>query len=113
MNIHTLEKPWGNEEIFTENELSTVKLIRVHLGGKLSLQKHQNREEFWKIMEGNPLVTIGDQKIEAKKDDTFFIKKEEAHRIEAPTNEVVFLEISFGSFDEEDIVRIEDAYGRA
>jgi len=112
MNIHRMEKPWGSDERFTFNEPSTVKMIRINAGGKLSLQTHENREEFWKIIRGTPIVTIGKNKIKAVVDDSFFIKKGEEHRIEAENEEVVLLEISFGDFEEEDIVRLEDAYGR-
>lgn len=113
MNIHNMDKPWGHDERFTFNELSTVKIITVNPGGKLSLQTHKNREEFWRILKGNPLITIGENKNVAATGDSFLIKKGEAHRIEAQEEKVVLLEISFGSFDEEDIVRMEDAYGRA
>jgi mannose-6-phosphate isomerase len=113
MNIHKMEKPWGHDERFTFNEFSTVKIITVEIGGKLSLQTHENREEFWRILQGHPVITIGDNRIEAVPDDSFMIKAGEKHRIEAPTDKVMLLEISFGAFDEEDIIRLEDAYGRA
>ncbi len=112
MEIKTLDKPWGSEEIYTQNEPSTVKILKVDPRGILSLQTHKNREEFWKILKGYGFVTLGDKKIEAHAGDSFFIKKGEAHRIEAQEIEIEFLEISYGAFDEEDIVRLEDAYGR-
>lgn len=116
MNIHRPEKtdkPWGNYEQFTLNEASTVKIITINIGEKLSLQTHKNREEFWKIISGHPLITLNSKKTEANPGDTFTVEKGDQHRIEAPTDGVSFLEISFGNFDEEDIVRLDDAYGRA
>lgn len=112
MNITFLDKPWGKEEWLTLNQQSTVKIITVNAGGKLSLQTHRNREEFWRILSGHPLITVGETTAEAKPGDSFSIAVGEKHRIEAPTDDVKFLEIAIGAFDEEDIVRLDDAYGR-
>ena len=112
-NLEKTEKPWGRHERFTLNEPSTVKIITINPGGKLSLQTHKNREEFWKILSGHPVITINEEKIVANPGDTFTINKGDKHRIEASDDEVSFLEICFGDFDEEDIVRLDDAYGRA
>jgi len=108
-----MDKPWGHDERFTFNEPSTVKIIKVIPGGKLSLQTHENREEFWRILSGNPLITVGENKVKAVPGDSFFITKGVMHRVEAEEDEVALLEISFGAFDEEDIHRVEDVYGRA
>jgi len=77
------------------------------------LQYHNDRTEFWYIISGHPVVTIGEQKINAKPGDEFTIGKKELHQIEATDDAVQFLEIAYGNFDEEDIVRIKDKYGRA
>lgn len=105
------ERPWGNFEQFTKNKESTVKIIRVKAGEALSLQYHEKRSEFWHILEGEGLVTVGDAKFPASKDSEFFIPKGSNHRVEANTD-MVFLEIAFGEFDETDIIRIEDKYSR-
>ncbi len=112
MNTTRVEKPWGFFEQFTLNELSTVKLLQVKKGEETSLQYHKNRTEFWKVMEGNPELTIGSEKILAHPQDEYVIQKEAEHRIAAPTDDVLILEISTGHFDEEDIVRLEDKYKR-
>jgi len=112
MKITTTKKPWGSFVSYTENEKSTVKLLYINKGEAFSLQHHNHREEFWKIIEGNPEITIGDKKIDAHKDDEFIIPVKTNHRIYAPDDNVTVLEISLGQFDEEDIVRIEDKYGR-
>lgn len=106
------KKPWGNFEQFTHNQKSTVKILTVLPKRKLSLQYHLKREEFWKVLEGNCTVIIGDKKYTAKKGDYFQIKKKQKHRIIGGTKTAQLLEISFGNFDEADIVRIEDIYGR-
>ena len=112
MQSETVKKPWGSFTRFTNNEPSTVKILRVTKGEEFSLQYHQNREEFWKVLEGSPDVVVGEETHHAKKDDEFFIPKMSKHRISAPTDDVVVLEIALGVFDEDDIVRLEDKYGR-
>ena len=112
MNIIDDMRPWGSFRQFTSNEISTVKILRVKAGQKLSLQYHKNREEFWSVLSGNPSITLGEETKIAKPQDEFFIAKESIHRIAAPTNDVEILEIAFGEFDENDIVRLEDSYGR-
>ena len=112
MKTFAIEKPWGRFEQFTHNEVSTVKIISINENSSLSLQYHNNRSEFWKIISGFPVVTIGENKISAKPGDEFNISKLEKHQIEAKDSAVQFLEIAYGDFDENDIVRLEDKYGR-
>ena len=106
-------RPWGNFEQFTLNELSTVKIITVRPGKRLSLQKHKNREEFWKFLDNPARVTVGDKTFRVKKGSEVFIRKGQLHRVEGLSKAARFLEISFGKFYEKDIVRVEDDYGRA
>jgi mannose-6-phosphate isomerase-like protein (cupin superfamily) len=111
----TVEKPWGFFREFTHNQSSTVKSIVVKPGEALSLQKHANREEFWRVVSGKPTITVGDSVQTAAPGDEFFISKETPHRIAVDSNERLpaeIMEISFGTFDENDIIRLEDKYGR-
>jgi mannose-1-phosphate guanylyltransferase/mannose-1-phosphate guanylyltransferase/mannose-6-phosphate isomerase len=112
MDIKNDMRPWGSFRQFTENELTTIKIISVNAGNKLSLQYHNNRSEFWVVLEGNPILTIGEERRQAQPKQEFFIPQKTKHRIEAIENNVEILEIAFGNFDESDIVRIEDSYGR-
>ena len=112
MNIKNDKRPWGSFRQFTENEASTIKTISVDAGQRLSLQYHEKRSEFWCVLSGNPQVTIGDRVEQAKPGDEFTIPIQTIHRIEALDNKVEILEIAFGEFDENDIVRLDDAYGR-
>ncbi|MDO8659480.1 MAG: phosphomannose isomerase type II C-terminal cupin domain [Candidatus Parcubacteria bacterium] len=107
------ERPWGNFRQFTHGENTTVKIISIKPNSSLSLQYHNKRDEFWHILSGHPVITIGEEKVDAKMGDEFFVKKLEKHRIETKDDAVQLLEICYGYFDEEDIVRIEDNYGRA
>lgn len=124
LNKVLVTRPWGNFVQYTQNASSTVKVITVEKGQELSLQYHHHRSEFWRILEGHPRVTIGKEGenasesgaevevVDAKPGDEFIVSIENPHRIGAPTDRVVFLEIAFGQFDEDDIVRTEDKYGR-
>ena len=108
----TTTRPWGSFTRFTNNEPSTVKLLYIKKGEEFSLQYHTHREEFWKIIEGHPQVIVGDQKFLPQPGEEFTIIPKTNHRISAPTDDVLVLEISTGQFDENDIVRIEDKYNR-
>lgn len=112
MNKVTEKRPWGDFVQFTHNEPTTVKIITVEPQQALSLQYHDHRSEFWKVLEGDPEITIGDNIIEAVAGDEFLVQTGEKHRIRSRQNRVKILEIAFGNFDEKDIVRLEDVYGR-
>ena len=112
MKTLVIEKPWGKEDQFTLNEISTVKILSVNKSGSLSLQYHNNRSEFWHIIFGHPIVTVGDKVAIANPGDEFIIEKSEPHQLEASNDDIQVLEIAFGLFDEEDIIRIKDKYGR-
>ena len=107
------ERPWGAFERFTLNEPSTVKIIAVNPGEAFSLQSHKHRDEFWHIISGSGTVTLGERSQQVKMGDNFWSPKGTEHRMEAEGSGVEFLEISFGEFDEGDIIRVEDRYGRA
>ncbi len=116
------KRPWGKFEQFSKNQPTTVKIITVNAGEELSLQTHERRAEFWRVLSGQGEVTIGEHKMPAKKGDEFFASLGVPHRIAAgslssagrvPMGPLEVLEISFGDFDEADIVRLEDNYKRA
>lgn len=107
------ERPWGMFERFTLNEPSTVKIITVNPGQAFSLQTHAHREEFWHIVSGTAQVTVGETLHHAQPGDNFFIPKETKHRLEAGSNPCMFLEVAYGTFDESDITRLADNYGRS
>jgi mannose-1-phosphate guanylyltransferase/mannose-1-phosphate guanylyltransferase/mannose-6-phosphate isomerase len=112
-NYHKEERPWGNFERFTLNEASTVKIITVSPGEAFSLQSHRHRSEFWHIISGAGTITLDEKKTVVHAGDNFFSPEGHEHRMEAGTEGIQFLEIAFGEFDEGDIIRVEDRYGRA
>jgi len=106
------ERPWGNFEQFTHNEISTVKIITLKPNSKVSYQYHNQRDEFWRIISGEGVIIIDDKEYPAKPGDEFNIPKLAKHRVITKDSSIQFLEISKGNFDEQDIVRLEDDYNR-
>ncbi len=111
-NKLTATKPWGKFEQFTLNENTTVKILSADPNSSLSLQYHNQRDEFWRILSGAGEVIIGDEKHVAKTGDEFFIPRKTKHRMMTSDSPIQWLEICFGEFDENDIVRLEDKYDR-
>lgn len=105
-------RPWGKFRQFTLNEKSTVKIITVKPNEMLSLQSHNLRSEFWHVVSGSGIVEIGDIKEDATVDNEYVVKIGEKHRLCAGNDGLQVLEISFGDFDESDIIHYEDKYGR-
>ena len=106
------ERPWGWFEQFNQNTPCSVKLIHVKAGSRLSLQYHNNRREFWKVIKGPVSVEIGGEKFTGNEGDEFEIPVKSNHRLAGLEKEGLVLEISYGRFDEDDIVRVEDDFGR-
>jgi mannose-6-phosphate isomerase len=107
------ERPWGRFEQFVHNEPCSVKLLYVKASSRLSLQYHNRRKEFWKVIRGPVDVQIGDDVITGNEGDEFEIPVGVKHRLQGLSSHGIILEISFGDFDEQDIVRLDDDFGRA
>ena len=107
------ERPWGNFERFTLNEKTTVKIVTVNAGESISLQTHEHRDEFWRVIKGSGVMRIGETDNAAKEGDAFFSPRHSKHRVTGGPEGLAFLDIAFGDFDENDIDRLEDLYGRA
>jgi mannose-6-phosphate isomerase len=111
-NYEHSSRPWGQYERFTLNEQTTVKLISVHAGEVLSLQTHEKRSEFWRCISGLGVATVGESTVDLRPGIEVFIEQGVQHRVAATAEDLLFLEIAFGTFDEEDILRLDDKYGR-
>lgn len=112
MKIYSESRPWGKFEKFHENKSCTVKLIYVNANSRLSLQYHKKRSEFWKVIKGSAMVEIDKKTIILEEGETITIPRQARHRVLARESECIILEIAYGRFDENDIVRIEDDYQR-
>lgn len=109
----TVEKrPWGRFERFTLNEQCTVKLVYLDGDKRLSLQYHNNRSEFWKVIKGPVKVQLGSDTRTLQVGESITIPKKTTHRLIGAGTDAIVLEISTGEFDESDIVRLEDDYKR-
>ncbi len=106
------ERPWGSFDQFTNNEPSTVKILNVLPEKRLSLQKHAHREEYWRVLEGNGTVEIDQDTRELVPGDEVFIPIGTLHRLTGSPTGIRVLEIAFGNFDENDIERVSDDFGR-
>lgn len=108
-----IEKPWGRFEQYTHNLPCTVKIITVAPGGILSRQYHHQRDELWVVLDPGARVELGEDVFRPEPEEKLFIPRQTVHRLSATGDDPVrVLEISFGEFDESDIVRLEDIYGR-
>jgi len=116
-------RPWGKFETLNDfpmvnngqNGNVVIKRITVNPQKRLSYQSHQKRTEHWYIIKGKAKITINDSAQEGKVGQSFDILTNTKHRIENPdnNNDLIFIEVSTGNFDENDIVRYEDDFGRA
>jgi mannose-6-phosphate isomerase len=106
-----VEKPWGYFEQYTHNLPCTVKIITVAPGGTLSRQYHTKRDELWVVLDRGACVELDGEVLYPEVEEKLFIPRETVHRLSSEGG-VRVLEISFGEFDEDDIVRLEDVYGR-
>ena len=108
------ERPWGKFEVLYDGPDCKLKRITVNSGGRLSLQYHHKRDEFWRIISGSATITYHTEKMTLVAGDFIEIPREVHHRVENLSNEpLVFIETQTGDyFGEDDIVRIEDDYNR-
>lgn len=106
-------RPWGQFQQFVCNETVTVKIITVAPGRRLSLQKHRHRDEMWHVLDLPLLVEVNDRTWTASPGEPVWVPRNAVHRISNPFREPArLLEIAFGDFDEADIERVQDDYGR-
>ena len=107
------KRPWGSYEILLDEPTYKVKRITVEPQQQLSLQYHNFRDEHWTIVEGTGIVRVGEDHINVKVGDRVLIPKLSIHRATAQDDRLVFIEVQLGKCEEEDIVRLEDSYGRS
>jgi len=108
-------RPWGSYQSIDAGDRFQVKHIMVKPGGRLSLQKHAKRAEHWVVVQGTAQVTCDDKVFALRENESTFIPLGSTHRLENLGDEPLrLIEIQSGSYlGEDDIVRLEDVYGRA
>ena len=109
-----VEKPWGNYLTLRSEIGYQVKRLLVKKGQKLSLQYHNHRAEHWIVVHGRAIVQIGDRELVTEHGEYRYIPLGEKHRLtNIGEDDLMLIEIQVGDYlGEDDIVRLEDKYGR-
>ncbi|MEI6531398.1 MAG: mannose-1-phosphate guanylyltransferase/mannose-6-phosphate isomerase [Chlamydiota bacterium] len=110
----TVQRPWGSYSILEEGSRYKIKKIVVNQGERLSLQKHYHRSEHWVVVKGTAKVTVNEGFHYVHENESIFVPKGAVHRVE---NEgkipLEIIEVQVGEYlGEDDIIRLEDHYGR-
>lgn len=108
-------RPWGSYTILEDKPGYKVKRLSILPGRTLSKQKHQYRSERWTVVQGKALASLSDEQISMQAGDGLFIEAGQVHRLHNPGDDILeIIEVETGSYlEEDDIERLEDAYGRA
>jgi mannose-1-phosphate guanylyltransferase / mannose-6-phosphate isomerase len=111
----TVHRPWGSYTILEDGDDCKVKRLTVKPGHVLSLQLHNRRSEHWTVVNGTAKVRIGEREFLLNSNESAYIPMNTVHRLENPTDrDIHLIEVQCGDyFGEDDIVRLEDRYGRA
>ncbi len=114
-NHREVYRPWGKYDSINTGNRYQVKRITVKPGAKLSLQMHHHRAEHWIVVSGTAKVTNGDNTFLVTEDESTYIPIGTVHSLENPGKvPLELIEVQSGSYlGEDDIVRLEDRYGRA
>jgi mannose-1-phosphate guanylyltransferase/mannose-6-phosphate isomerase len=107
-------RPWGTYQTMDRGDRFQTKRIIVKPGAKLSLQKHHHRSEHWIVVTGTAEVTVGAETRLLQENESTFIPAGTAHRLANPGKVPLHLiEVQCGPYlGEDDIVRLDDEYGR-
>ena len=108
-------RPWGAWYVLAAGEGYKVKRIEVEAHSRLSYQRHHHRSEHWVVISGTAVCTIEGKTVIAGPGDCVNVEVGQAHRIANQSDEpLVIVEVQRGSYiSEDDIVRLEDDYGRS
>ena len=108
------QRPWGSYTVLDEGHRYKVKRLEILPEKRLSYQKHTQRTEHWMVVQGTASVTLEGQEITVEPGGTMNVPVGAAHRIANPGSELlVLIEIQRGSYlGEDDIIRLQDDYGR-
>lgn len=111
----TVHRPWGTYTVLEEGAGYKIKRIVVKPGAALSMQMHRHRSEHWVVISGDAKVVNGDRELVIQPNESTVIPAGNKHRLSNPgATDLVIIEVQTGSYlGEDDIVRFDDAYGRA
>jgi mannose-6-phosphate isomerase len=109
----TEPRPWGQFTVFALNQPASVKIITVAAGARLSLQRHAVRAETWLVLDPGLEVVVDDRTWRPVPGEVVQVPRGAMHRMSATAEQVRVLEVVLDPFDEDDIERLDDEYGRA
>lgn len=109
-----VNRPWGSYETIDREDRFLVKRIIVKPGSSLSLQKHYHRAEHWVVVKGTARITVDQEVVILREDQSTYIPLGTKHRLENPGKiPLELIEVQTGSYlGEDDIERFDDKYGR-
>jgi mannose-6-phosphate isomerase len=110
-----VDRPWGTCTVLAEAADFKVKTIEVHPGQRLSYRRHSRRSEPWCVVGGERVVTLDGNSVDVRRGDAVDVSLGTPHRIQNIGDvPLVFVEVQHGDyFGEDDIVRLDDDYGRS
>ena len=113
-NLIIEERPWGGYVVLIDDESYKVKKLIINPKKRFSLQYHHKRSESWIVVKGKVEITLGEKKKIYSYGDIVTVPVKTIHRIENIGDEIAeIIEVQTGTyFGEDDIVRIEDDFGR-
>ena len=110
--VREVHRPWGKFRQYAQNTTCTVSLMTVQEGQRLSDQSHQRRSELWIVLTEGCEIQIGEAIHHPRIGAEFWIPAGTPHRLGSLKDSVMVLEVAFGNWQEDDITRYQDDYGR-
>jgi mannose-6-phosphate isomerase len=112
--LESEERPWGSWHVVDVADGYKIKRIHVNAGCRLSYQTHAHRSEHWVVVSGTATCTVDDEKIVVGPGESLDVPRGAKHRLaNEHTEPLVVVEVQRGAYTgEDDIVRLEDDYGR-
>ncbi len=111
-DIVSVEKPWGRFIQYILNQPATVKILEIRAGERVSYQYHHHRSELWVPLDPGACINLEGELLRPAPMEPVFIPQGAKHQLIGEAEDYRILEIAFGTFDEDDIVRLSDKYGR-
>lgn len=118
MSLEFEKRPWGCFMVLADaadaelGPVANVKVIMIQAYSKMSLQSHEHRDERFFVVSGDLHFELNGVMTVLQPSDIAFVPRYGKHRLGAQHEQVVLIEVSYGTFDEDDIVRYADDYGR-
>ena len=110
--VRHVERPWGCFRQYANNEPVTVSLMTIRPGQRLSLQSHSRRAELWIVLDAGAVLQVGEQMLHPQPGAGIRIPAGVKHRLGSSGPALRVLEVAFDDWQQDDIVRHADDFGR-